>query len=178
MEGEVDPCHWDVVNGGCMVVGRPHPSHPFTEPHPTVYENAQAIRKKTSDGWKSMFVRWRDWLFIPLYERTCVGFWKFPKGSLSFQWSSPEVSNSITINGVVQLKGLACDNDNSSQFHSALPTWFPNFFLFGLCPRLGRQWLLKWAATWSHKFISIYYVCVPTIPSYETWRYEQHSLLS
>ena len=30
------------------------------------------------------------WLFIPSYESICVGFWRFPKGSLSFQWSSLE----------------------------------------------------------------------------------------
>ena len=33
------------VNGGCVVVGRPHPSYPFTESHLTVYEIAQATRK-------------------------------------------------------------------------------------------------------------------------------------
>jgi hypothetical protein len=27
---------------------------------------------------KSMFERWRGWLFIPSYEGICVGFWRFP----------------------------------------------------------------------------------------------------
>ena len=32
------------MNGGCVVVGRPHPSHPFTSPHPTDYEIAQVAQ--------------------------------------------------------------------------------------------------------------------------------------
>ena len=34
------------MNEGCVVVGIPHPSHPFTEPHPMVYEIARASRKE------------------------------------------------------------------------------------------------------------------------------------
>ena len=41
-------CEWV-----CVVVGKPHPSHPFTEPHPTVYEIAWADRKRTANGWKN-----------------------------------------------------------------------------------------------------------------------------
>ena len=29
-----------------MVMGIPHPEHPFTMPHPTVYKIARAARKK------------------------------------------------------------------------------------------------------------------------------------
>jgi hypothetical protein len=43
-------------------MGISHPSHPFTEPHPTVYETARATPKKLSmneilAGEKSMFAR-------------------------------------------------------------------------------------------------------------------------
>ena len=38
----IHPCHQGVVYEGCLVVGTPHPSHPFTEPHPMVYEIARA----------------------------------------------------------------------------------------------------------------------------------------
>ena len=34
------------VNGGCVVVGKPHPRHPSTKPHPIVYKIAKATRKK------------------------------------------------------------------------------------------------------------------------------------
>jgi hypothetical protein len=33
------------VNGGCGFVGIPHPSHPFTMPHPMVYKTSQATWK-------------------------------------------------------------------------------------------------------------------------------------
>ena len=39
-------CYWGAVNEGCVVMGKPHPSHPFAEPHPTVYETALAYREK------------------------------------------------------------------------------------------------------------------------------------
>ena len=45
----MDPCHRGDVNGGCVVVGKPHPSHPFTKLHPTVYKTARAVQKKTYD---------------------------------------------------------------------------------------------------------------------------------
>ena len=50
-------------------------------------------REKNYDGWKfskwkSMFARWRGWLFIQLYESICVGFWRFLEGSQHSQWSS------------------------------------------------------------------------------------------
>ena len=64
------------------------------EPHPTVYETARAAWKELStyEIWvdeKTMFARWRGWLFIPSYESICVGFWRFLDGSLSSQWISP-----------------------------------------------------------------------------------------
>ena len=37
-------CHSSAVNVGCVVVGKPHPSHPFIEPHPTIYEISRATR--------------------------------------------------------------------------------------------------------------------------------------
>ena len=36
------------MNGGFVVVGKPHPSHPFTEAHRTSYEIARATRIKFS----------------------------------------------------------------------------------------------------------------------------------
>ena len=100
------PCHWGVtgvVNGGCGYVGRPHPSHPFTTPHPTVYETSRTTRKKKkllmdeiSADEKSMFTRWRGWLFIWLYESICVGFWRYPEGSQSSQCSPPNHNASMT----------------------------------------------------------------------------------
>ena len=39
------PCHGGVVKGRCVVMGKPHPSHPFTKPHPTVYEPARTTQK-------------------------------------------------------------------------------------------------------------------------------------
>ena len=91
MEGEGDPCHRDDVNGRCVVVDRPHPNHPFTVPHPTVYETAQATQKKIPTveilmDEKSMFARRRSSLFIPSYESICVGFWRFPKFPMEFFW--------------------------------------------------------------------------------------------
>jgi hypothetical protein len=34
------------MNGRCGFVGKSHPSHPFTTPHPTVYETSQTSPKK------------------------------------------------------------------------------------------------------------------------------------
>ena len=33
---------------------------------------------------KLMFIRWRGWLFIQLYESICVGFWRFPQFPIEF----------------------------------------------------------------------------------------------
>ena len=50
----LSPCKTHVTeafwNGGCVVVGRPHPSHPLKELHSTVYETTRATRKKDFDG--------------------------------------------------------------------------------------------------------------------------------
>ena len=74
----MQPCHWETVHGGCVVVGKPHPSHSFTKPHPTVYKTTWAALEKIPNGWnlvdeKSMFTRWRGRLSIPSYESMCVG---------------------------------------------------------------------------------------------------------
>ena len=45
---------------------------------------------------KSMFTRWRGWLFIWLYESICVGFWRYPEGSQSSQCSPPNHNASMT----------------------------------------------------------------------------------
>ena len=37
----------------------------------------------------SMFARWRGWLFIPLCESICVGFWRFPEGFRSSHRGTP-----------------------------------------------------------------------------------------
>ena len=36
---------------------------------------------------------WNEMKSNRLYESICVGFWRFPKGFLSFQWSSPQTNN-------------------------------------------------------------------------------------
>ena len=38
-------------------------------------------RSEKNSQWmeKSMFAKWKGWLFIPSYESICVGFWRFPK---------------------------------------------------------------------------------------------------
>ena len=86
----VNPCHWGVVNGGCVVTGKPHPSNPFTKPQPTVYNTVWAAWKKKllmdeilADE-NSMFTTWRGWLFITSYESICVRFWRFPKFPMEF----------------------------------------------------------------------------------------------
>ena len=61
------PCHRGALNEGCGFVGRPHPSHPFTAPHPTVYETSQVARKKMFDGWKINVCNMKGWQFICLY---------------------------------------------------------------------------------------------------------------
>ena len=83
------PCHWGTVNGGCGFVGRPHKSHPFKVPRPIVYEIVRAISQKMPTNEilaneKSVFSRWGSWLFIPLNENICVGFWRFPKFPIEY----------------------------------------------------------------------------------------------
>ena len=94
----VYPCHWGVVNGGCVVMGIPHPSHSFTEPHSTVYKHAQATRKKTFDGWNSggrkiNVCKMKGVDCSSHRMRAFVWDLKVPKGSLSSQWSSSEGRN-------------------------------------------------------------------------------------
>ena len=136
------PCHGGVVKGRCVVMGKPHPSHPFTKPHPMVYEPARTTQKFLSmdeilANEKSMFASWRDSLWIPSYESICVGFWRFPKGSLSSQWSSPEVISLVGIISSASLfdEGLSLKNfirdswvDGGGDFiqhegFQALPKW-------------------------------------------------------
>jgi len=50
---------------------------------------------------KSMFARWRDWLFISSYERICVGFWRFLEGFLSSQWRNHQITCYNPIQGPV-----------------------------------------------------------------------------
>ena len=50
---------------GVWVVGRPHPSHPFTKPHPTVYENTQAIREKKT---KNIVCKMRGLIDHPIVD--------------------------------------------------------------------------------------------------------------
>ena len=92
IHGVATPMSLSVVNGGCVVVGKPHPSHLFTKFHPLIYEIARATYKlkknktkqnKLMTDERSMFARWRGWLFITSYENSCVGSWRFPKNFLS-----------------------------------------------------------------------------------------------
>ena len=98
------PCHWGVVNRGCVVMGIPHPKHPFTAPHPTVYETARATRKKTYGRW--IFSRWKinaykmKGLIVHsiVWENLCgilevlIEFPKFPK---EFLWMEVEISFNV-----------------------------------------------------------------------------------
>ena len=92
-------CQWGALNGGCVVVGKPHPSHLFTTPRHIAYETTWITQKNPFDGWN--LNGWKNnvckmkglTLFIPLHESICVGFWRLPEGSLSSlisQWSSPQ----------------------------------------------------------------------------------------
>jgi len=74
------PCHWGVVDGGCVVVCRPHPSHPFTKFHPTFNETAHATREKIKimTVEKSMSARWRGWLCHPITWELLCGILKVP----------------------------------------------------------------------------------------------------
>ena len=51
------PCHRGVVNEGCGFVSRPHPSHLFIVPQPTVHEISWATWNFFSDGWN--FSGWK-----------------------------------------------------------------------------------------------------------------------
>ena len=73
--------------------------------------------KKLPTYEKSMFTRWRGWLFIPSYESICVGIWRFPKFRAKFpggfslspwqrprEWGKPSHSwETISIPRVVPL---------------------------------------------------------------------------
>ena len=105
-------CHWGVVNGGCGFVGKPHPSHPFETPHPTVYKTTHVAQKKlmadeSSRDEKSVFARWRGWLFIWWYESIQWDFEgscrvpKVPNGvpnevhARSTKWMEVEISSNV-----------------------------------------------------------------------------------
>ena len=77
------------LNGGCVVVGKPHLSYSFVASHPTVYEAARADWEKLSNGWnfsrrKTNVCIWRGWLFIPSYQSIYVRFWRCPEGAPKF----------------------------------------------------------------------------------------------
>ena len=62
---------------------------------------------------KSMFARWRDWLFIPSHERICLGFWRFLEGSLSSQWSYLQITCYNSIQGIVGWIWIGLDYTSS-----------------------------------------------------------------
>ena len=78
-------CHWGDVNEGYGFVGRPHPCHPSIPSAPSYgLRDCSGSSKKTSNGWNFNALninvcKMKGLLFIPLYENTCVGFWRFPK---------------------------------------------------------------------------------------------------
>ena len=88
------PCYSGVMNEGCVVVGRPHPSHSLTEPHSTVYGTAHADCKK---DFRRMKLRRMKIQRVQDEGVDCsshrMRFWRFLKGSVSSQWSP--LGNSI-----------------------------------------------------------------------------------
>ena len=90
--GTTTPCHWGAMNGGCVVVGRPHPSHSFIESHPMVYKIVQVVQK---NFWWMRFW-WMKNQYLQdegvdcLSHRMRAFVWDF-EGSLSSQWSSRSI---------------------------------------------------------------------------------------
>ena len=62
-----------------MVVGIPHPSHPFTEPYPTVYETPWATWRKLPMDEILMFARWRGLIVHPIVCEHLGEILKVPK---------------------------------------------------------------------------------------------------
>jgi hypothetical protein len=95
-------CEWLLwmafVNEGCVVVGKPHPRHPFTKPHPIVYEIAEPeTRNPKKNLWRMQFPRVKNQCLQDegvdcSFHRTRAFVWDFevPKGSLSSQWNPLE----------------------------------------------------------------------------------------
>ena len=75
-------CHWGV---SCMVVGTPHPGHPFTKSHPTDYEIARDIWGKTkkTDGWKMNVYKMKGFIVHPIVWEYLCGTLKVFKGFLN-----------------------------------------------------------------------------------------------
>jgi hypothetical protein len=126
--GGLAPCYWGVVNGGCVWWSRQGASKPtkFSKVHPTVYDTARATRKKHfrwMEFWrmKSMFARWRGWLFIPSYESICVGFRRLPKGSISSQCVYMDVHKVVSVEWVLRVEIMGEPTNELS--HPKIGVW-------------------------------------------------------
>ena len=129
------PCHWCVVNEGCVVVSRSHPSRPFTQPHPMVYETAHVARKKTSGGWninvykmEGLIVHLIVWEHLCGILRVPIGFPKppmeFPRGVhnasvtqhtlyiAQTMWCANYVSRILCRVEILRLHIFNCNDDN------------------------------------------------------------------
>ena len=129
------PCHWCVVNEGCVVVSRSHPSRPFTQPHPMVYETAHVARKKTSGGWninvykmEGLIVHLIVWEHLCGILRVPIGFPKppmeFPRGVhnasvtqhtlyiAQTMWCANYVSRILCRVDILRLHIFNCNDDN------------------------------------------------------------------
>jgi hypothetical protein len=87
----VVPCHWGVMNGGCVVVGRPHPSHPFMESHLIIYEDARATWKKTFQRMRNQCLQDERVDCSSHCMRSFVWDVKVPRGSPKFPTEFPFV---------------------------------------------------------------------------------------
>ena len=92
------------MNGGCVVVGIPHPSLSFIEPHSTVYKTDPATWKyllmdEILANEKLVFARWRGWSFIPSCESICVSFWRIPNALIQ-PVKFPFISRVVTKRGL------------------------------------------------------------------------------
>ena len=63
------------MNEGCVLVGRAHPRHPFTMPHPTVHELLEQPDKNTSNARETKACKiGRVDCSSYVYKSICVGF--------------------------------------------------------------------------------------------------------
>ena len=91
-------CHRGVVNGACGFVGRPHPSHSFIAPHPTVYKIALSgtleifFYRWNYSGWKGFNVcKMKGFIVHPIVWEHLCGVWsshRFPKFPMEYPFEA------------------------------------------------------------------------------------------
>ena len=93
------------MNEGCVVMGRPYPSHPFTTPHPIIYEIVRVTWEKTSNewnfsGWKINVCKMKGLICSSHHMGAFVWDLRFQEGS---RWSFYE---RISIGNIGNLQNL------------------------------------------------------------------------